>query len=69
MTLPGTPCFRCGVRPDVDCPHRPADPDWAPSRPIVSRPPDRRASNGLNFKTRTYVSGGGRYRHKKKATP
>jgi hypothetical protein len=50
---PGSPCGLCGVRPDVACSHRPADPGWAP--PDQDRdPPDRRllglsAGNGWNF--------------------
>lgn len=26
---PGFPCKRCGVRPDISCSHRPADPFWS----------------------------------------
>ncbi|APZ81769.1 hypothetical protein vBEliSR6L_4 [Erythrobacter phage vB_EliS_R6L] len=33
---PGFPCKRCGVRPDVDCDHRPADPFWT----MGPEPPD-----------------------------
>lgn len=33
---PGFPCKRCGVRPDVDCDHRPADPHWS----MGPEPPD-----------------------------
>lgn len=25
-----SPCFKCGARPNVDCAHRPADPEWTP---------------------------------------
>jgi len=52
---PGFPCKRCGVRPDVDCAHRPADPFWSMGPP----PPDEdgrrgtpRPGNGNNFRAR-----------------
>lgn len=36
---PGRPCLPCGVRPDVDCPHRPADPEWVkPVQPEIRKP-------------------------------
>ena len=26
---PGFPCYYCGVKPDIACEHRPADPEWS----------------------------------------
>lgn len=34
----GLPCPFCNVRPDIACPHRPADPNW---RGMVDRRPSR----------------------------
>ena len=39
----GSPCFRCGVRPDIECRHRPADPDWTPPAAAPARRPDKAA--------------------------
>ena len=59
----GAPCASCGVRPDVACAHREADPGYHP--PAQDGDPDRRRKNdhsGLNFGTRkVQVSGGGLY--------
>lgn len=48
---PGFPCKRCGVRPDVSCEHRPADPYWSMG-PAPPETDGRRVQSG----------GGGRYR-------
>lgn len=52
---PGFPCPHCGVRPDVACARRPADPYWTMGPP----PPDtdgrkgtERPGNGNNFHRR-----------------
>lgn len=59
----GTPCDKCGVRPDVACVHRAADPAYRP--PVQDDDADRRRGNGaqgVNFGTRKImVSGGGLY--------
>lgn len=51
---PGFPCRLCGVRPDLDCPHRPADPSWSmgPTPPSDERKGQPRPGNGHNFKSR-----------------
>lgn len=45
MSEPGQPCGLCGVRPDVACSHRPADPDWTQKgrRMRLDDPPARKA--------------------------
>lgn len=58
MNEPGAPCYKCGVRPDVACRHRPADPEWQAlvfedKRDGRSRPD---GGQGLNFKTRSRVA-------------
>ncbi len=53
---PGFPCPHCGVRPDVACARRPADPYWS----MGPEPPDEdgrrkataRPGNGNNFHRR-----------------
>jgi hypothetical protein len=66
-----SPCFKCGVRPDIACAHREADPDYQPPKqystfdPYKPRPGEL---NGRNFK-RPKMSGGGRYRVKRSKLP
>lgn len=60
----GSPCELCGVRPDVACRHRPADPAYTPPR----QPPEHDSrklarDQGRNFGNRT-IGGGGAYRIK-----
>lgn len=59
------PCPKCGVRPNVACPHRPADESWTgppPSKVDMRRERDF-TGQGLNFGTRKQnISGGGTYR-------
>jgi hypothetical protein len=67
MLEPGYPCPYCQVRPDVDCRHRPADPNW--KRPEQQAEPPKRdipgSYQGLNFGTRKYGGmGGGQYGRK-----
>lgn len=44
MIAPGYPCPNCSVRPDIDCEHRPADPEWRkvppPEKTKMLRPPE-----------------------------
>lgn len=59
---PGSPCAKCGARPDIGCPHRPADASYHPpaqddERDGRSRPD---GGQGRNFGNRR-ISGGGQY--------
>lgn len=49
------PCSMCGVRPDVACKHRPADPDWqayeqAKPDPMDKYKPIKQEGNGRNMR-------------------
>lgn len=59
----GSPCEKCGVRPDVSCAHREADPAYRP--PVQDDVADRRSRHDggqrLNFGKRQLISGGGLY--------
>lgn len=58
----GHPCPQCGVRPDVGCRHRAADPDWQP--PDQPGETDRRkvGKGSRPFNQHRTISGGGAYR-------
>lgn len=51
MIEPGAPCWLCGVRPDVECQHRAADPAW--QRPVFEDPPDGRLTNRGAYRVAT----------------
>lgn len=56
----GTPCDKCGVRPDVACRHRAADPGYRP--PVQDEEPARRGfgrGQGLAFGTRKVMTSTG----------
>lgn len=59
----GTPCDKCGVRPDVACAHREADSAYRPPEQLDERDPRSRPNGGqgLNFGTRKLISGGGHH--------
>lgn len=44
------PCPRCGVRPDVACKHRPADPQW-----LKVSPPDEKGLGSRRGSTRGFI--------------
>lgn len=47
MTIlaPGTPCPYCQVRPDIACPHRPADETYRPPEQPEPKPDGRSAAH------------------------
>lgn len=55
---PGFPCRLCGVRPDVACRHRPADPSWSmgTAPPVTDNRSKPRPGNGHNFKNRRKIA-------------
>lgn len=59
----GAPCELCGVRPDVACRHREADPGYRPPEQFETRDARSRpdGGQGLNFGKRKVISGGGLY--------